>query len=374
MAQIISRGNNKWLVRVFLKRTAEGKRKLHNKVVHGKKKDAQKYARDAETRRDLGTLNNPPTEDPTFDTFLDGWLSDFKKYTVRERTLVGYKYILDRYVRPHLGKHKLSELTVRTIQCLYEHLSDSGYSPRTVAFAHTLIQDALNQAVVDHVLNSTRRPPPKKKLIDAFTQEEAERFMKAAKSDRLGVIFWFALATGGRPEEYLALQWPDLNLDRGEVIINKSIWWPKGGGWKIEEVKTQSSLRTINFDSALARAVGDHKRRQLERRLQFGKKYENHNLVFASKNGTPLDFRNLTLRHLQPIMKKARIKGSVNLYRLRHSFVTLSLLSGADVKTVSRAAGHSSVAFTMDTYQHVLPAMRKDAAEKYASFLFGSTV
>ena len=71
-------------------------------------------------------------------------------------------------------------------------------------------------------------------------------------------------------------------------------------------------------------------------------------------------------------MTKAKIQGPVNLYRLRHSFVTLSILSGADVKSVSRAAGHSSVAFTQDTYQHVLPAMRKDAAEKIGALLFGA--
>lgn len=68
-------------------------------------------------------------------------------------------------------------------------------------------------------------------------------------------------------------------------------------------------------------------------------------------------------------MTKAKIGGPVNLYRLRHSFVTLSLLAGADVKSVSRAAGHSSVWFTHDTYQHVLPAMRQDAAEKIGKLL-----
>jgi len=71
-------------------------------------------------------------------------------------------------------------------------------------------------------------------------------------------------------------------------------------------------------------------------------------------------------------MKKTKIDGPINLYRLRHSFVTLALLSGADAKSVSRAAGHASVAFTLDTYQHVLPAMRKDVADRIGCLLFGS--
>lgn len=375
MAEIIRRGAKKFLVRVFVCRKA-GKTIYHNKVVHGTKKDAQKYARDSETRRDLGTLDKPEADDPTLNTFLDQWLIEFKKGSVKERTYVNYEYILDRYVRPYIGKDRLSELTARRIQGLYNELSEV-FSPRTVAFAHSLLRDSLNHAVVDDLIPanptfSTRRPPRRKKLIDVFTPEEAERFIKTAKSDSQGITFWFALALGPRPEEYCALQWPDVDLNKCEATFHQSIWWPKGGGWKIEEVKTQSSLRTVNFSPKLAEALQRHKRNQNAQRLRLGKKYQNNNLVFASTIGTPLNFRHLTLRHLQPIMAKAKIGGAVNLYRLRHSFVTLSILSGADTKSVSRAAGHSSVAFTQDTYQHVLPAMRKDAAEKIGALLFGA--
>ena len=226
MAEIISRGDNKWLVRVFVRRTPDGKTKYHNKVVHGIKKDAQKYAREAETKRDLGILDKPTNEDPTLDQFLDRWLIEFKKGSVKERTFASYEYILNQYVRPYIGKDRLSELTARRIQNVYNELSEAGYSPRTVAFAHSLIRDALNHAVVDDLLDSnsalsTRRPPRKKKAIDVFTPEDAERFIKAAKSDRLGIVFSFALAVGARPEEYLGLQWPDLDLNKCEVEFTK---------------------------------------------------------------------------------------------------------------------------------------------------------
>jgi len=163
-------------------------------------------------------------------------------------------------------------------------------------------------------------------------------------------------------------------VTEGGVYANFRLWWPKARGWKIEEVKTQSSLRTIDFNTTVARALVAHKRPQAARRRRLGKKYENNNFVFTTKIGTPLGFRDLASRHLEPIMERAEIEGPINLYRLRHSFVTLSILSGADLKSVSRAAGHSSVAFTMDTYQHVLPSMRKDAAEKIGALLFGKTV
>jgi site-specific recombinase XerD len=85
-----------------------------------------------------------------------------------------------------------------------------------------------------------------------------------------------------------------------------------------------------------------------------------------------MTLKNFARRHLALIMAKAKIGGPANLYRLRHSFVTFSLLAGADVKSVSRAAGHSSVWFTQNTYQYVLPAMRQDAADRIGKLLFGS--
>jgi integrase len=156
------------------------------------------------------------------------------------------------------------------------------------------------------------------------------------------------------------------------VTVRQTIYFKKGGGWQFEDVKTESGLRTVRFDKRLAQALVAHKRNQAQRRFRLGKKYQNNNLVFAAPKGTPLQMRNLTLRHLVPILERAKIDGPMNLYRLRHSFVTLSLMLGIDAKQVSRAAGHASVAFTLDNYQHALPSVEKDAAERIGKLLFGS--
>jgi integrase len=82
------------------------------------------------------------------------------------------------------------------------------------------------------------------------------------------------------------LQWADLDLQKCEAFFHRILWWPAGGGWKIDEVKTQSALRTVNFSKVLAQALTDHKRKQNARRLRLGEKYHNHGLVFASRIGT----------------------------------------------------------------------------------------
>lgn len=101
--------------------------------------------------------------------------------------------------------------------------------------------------------------------------------------------------------------------------------------------------------------------------------YENNGLVFTTPVGSPVDIANLGTRRFKPIIKRAELQENLTLYSLRHSFVTLSLLTGVEPKTISEEAGHSSVSFTLDVYAHVLPSMKKSAAEKFEKLLFANT-
>lgn len=63
----------------------------------------------------------------------------------------------------------------------------------------------------------------------------------------------------------------------------------------------------------------------------------------------------------------------IRLHDLRHTWATLALVAGVDVKIVSERLGHSSPLVTGQTYQHVIKGMQTDAAEKVAALIFGST-
>ncbi len=132
-------------------------------------------------------------------------------------------------------------------------------------------------------------------------------FLKAARSDRYYVLFWFALATGLRPEEYFGLTWSNLNPEKCEARVTQTLFRKRGGGWKFDEVKTEASLRTVRFNSALSKALARHKRQQIEQRLKLGQEYQNNELVFSTSHGMPLQIRNLTLRHFRPILERAKL-------------------------------------------------------------------
>lgn len=383
MAGFIRRGENRWLVRVFMGRSAEGKTIYHSRTVTGNKKAARAYAREVETERDNGTWI-PPTR-MTLGEYLDKWLAEGARGTVQPRTFDDYKEKLDRYVRPLLGRRRLSSVTPLDVQELYNTLRDRGLSGRTVQYAHAVLSHALNQAVGWRLLPFnpaayTKRPERAKKEIKFLLPEEAEAFVAEARKDPQAAALVFALATGMRPEEYLALAWEHLDLDAGTASVRRVLVWrtAKQGGWYFGPPKTAGSRRTVRLAPSLVADLREHRRRQLEERLKAGPRYQPHDLVFAvpfspyhpDAAGGPLAPRNLHRRHMRPALERAELDTSLHLYCLRHSYATIALAAGIDPKAVSESMGHSSVAFTQDTYQHTIPAMREAASATLDALLF----
>ena len=311
----------------------------------------------------------------TLNSYLDHWLETAARPGVRQRTYDGYEGLLERHVRPPLGDRRLHQLTPIEIQALYSDLLTRGLSSRTVRYVHAVLSSSLKQAVKWRMLSQNPAsfvdlPRIEKKEMRAFSAEQATTFLKAAKDDRFGTLFAFALATGMRPGEYLALRWSDIDLRVGTATVVRSLVRCKDGSWEFEEPKTKNSRRTIPLPASLVTAVAAHKREQAEERLAKGPSYENETLVFASSTGHPLDQINLVRRHFKPTLKSAGLPNEFRLYDLRHSCATLLLLAGENPKVVSERLGHASVTLTLDTYSHVLPSMQQRAAEKLEAILF----
>jgi integrase len=173
-----------------------------------------------------------------------------------------------------------------------------------------------------------------------------------------------------RPEEYLALKWSDIDFEKHTATVQRVLIWRKGGGWYFSEPKTAKSRRTLPLPESLFIKLKAHKRQQSEAILKLGQSYERNNFVFATDEGNPIRYGNLTKRHFHKILEKADLKG-FRLYDLRHSTATLLLSEGINPKIVSERLGHASIVLTLDTYSHVLPDMQKEASSKLGQMLFG---
>ncbi|HEY0459261.1 MAG TPA: tyrosine-type recombinase/integrase [Pyrinomonadaceae bacterium] len=371
--QLIKRGET-WLIRIYLGRDSKGKKKFFNKTVRGSKKDAQKFLTAKLREKDLGIFVEPASMG--LNDYLDQWLEETAIYKLRARTLENYKSLLNRHIRPKLGLKRLCDLQAYEIQKLYNEMKKADYSPKTIRHAHNVLSTALNQAVRLKMLSYNpcdvcELPRQEKPEMKYFSPEETAEFLRFAKNDKYYAVFLIAIETGMRPEEYLGLQWKDVDFNYNKVSVRRAVVVRKGGGFDFTEPKTKKSRRSIPISKSVIDALKKHRKNQLEERIKNAKRYQNFDLVFASEIGTPLLHQNLTRRHFKPIRDAAGLP-KIRLYDLRHTTATLLLSAGENPKVVSERLGHASIVLTLDTYSHVLPTMQETATNKIEKLMLGN--
>jgi len=294
---------------------------------------------------------------------------------VTAQTLRSYRYLASNHIRPVIGNRKMSSIHAWDIQQVYAEVEKKGRSACTVRHVYNVLTGAFSQAVKWRMLKSNpvklaELPKETRKEMRPLWPDEAAQFLKAAEANGFYAIFALALTSGMRPSEYLGLKWEDVDIKRGVVTVKRTMQSKVGGGWEFGDTKTPKSKRSIPLPQSTIKALGDHRRKQLEDRMRRGRLYRNHDLVFANGDGDPVTLDRLR-RQFQAVLKAADLPESIRVYDLRHTCATLLLVAGENPKVVSERLGHSSVKITLDTYSHVLPTMQQGAAEKLEKACFG---
>lgn len=369
--QVIKKGDRKWLVRVPVSPGPDGKRRVQSKIVEGAKRDAEKYLREKLHSRDRGV----EATSLTLARYLERWLETIKS-TVSPRTLQDYKRFLGNYALPELGTRRVDSLKPLDFQALYDGIAErvsAHAARRTHQCLHAAMEQAIKWRLLDvNPIRGVKVPREPKRESFALSMEEASRFQEAASHDARGLVFIFSLASGMRPGEVLGLQWQDIGFEAHTVTVRRNlVILENGKRWQFGEPKTQQSRRTIKLPATLIRKLASHKAGQAEEKLKLFGAYEDLDLVFAGPLGLPLDRQNLINRSLRSIVAEARLPKSFRWYDLRHSCATLLLAAKENPKVVSERLGHSTVAFTLDRYAHVLPGMQESASAKLGEILFG---
>lgn len=384
--EIMRRGDRKWLVRLYVGFDQHtGKRIRHAETIHGTKRIAEARLRDLLAKRDLGQLFEP--SQISLGAYLDRWIEQSVEPNTRPRTAQDYARYLDRYVRPALETRTLSKLSPVEIQQLLKAIADET-SPHAARRTHAVLRAALKQAVRWRYvplspMEGVQAPREQRNETVALSAAQARAFREAAASLDRGFIFSFSMATGMRPGEIQALRWADVDLAAGVVRVEKALVWvdgppdPKTGKrrkiWQFGEPKTRLSRRSIPLPDAITADLRAHRRRQSEWRLRLGDAYVDHDLVFAGDLGQPILNTNLSRRVLKPILKAAGLSEDIQQrfrwYDCRHTCACLLLEAGVNPRVVSERLGHSTVAFTLDRYAHVLPG-QQEAASAHLDAIF----
>jgi integrase len=349
------KGKNTWQIQIYL---SGGKR--YYETVHGRKSDAQRRLRELLSSLDKGV--SVPVGRLTLSTHLHNWLEGYVATNCSPRTYDGYSSIIERHLIPALGHIQLKQLHAQQIQSYYSKAVEK-LSARTVHHQHRVLSQSLKYAVRQGYLGRnpcelTDPPSPKKKTMRTLKPSEVEVLLDAARDNDYYPVFYTALSTGLRQAELLGLRWRDIDLNRCSISVSQ-VLYKRGGVCTFKEPKTAHSRRSVAMTPKLALYLREYWTereafyRQLKRELTFD------DLVFTSVKFTPIDPGVLS----HSFTRTARKAGlaDVHFHTLRHSFASLMLSRGAKLKVISEALGHSSVAFTMDTYAHIIEGMQSDA-------------
>ena len=343
---------------VLGKTQAEAKAKLKQAIEEAKGLDASKAGR------------------YTVGEWMEVWFEHYAKVKVRPSSHQTYRGYIDNHIKPNIGKIQLEKLTSLELQKFYKRLLEKGrvnriesrkqskgLSAKTVRNIHQIISSAMQLAreqnlIIGNPAEGCALPRLEHREMKTLPVEQLQSFLREAKDSGVFELYYLELATGLRRGELLGLKWEDIDLERGDLRVKRQI--ARINGEVVEApLKTKNAYRTLPLAADTIDVLEAQR-----------KKAGDSPWVFPGPTGGPIS-PDSVLHMLHRVLKRAGLP-RVRFHDLRHTFATLALQNGVDVKTVSGMLGHFSAWFTLDTYAHVTTASQRQAAKTMGGILSAS--
>ena len=322
----------------------------------------------------------------TLAEWLDNWLEVYMRPVLKQSTYMSYETYARVHFKPALGQVRLQDITSRMLQEFYNYkLMHEQLSPKSIINMNLYLHKALSQAMAEGLIlsnpaSSLNLPRGTKPQIQVLTRDQQARLISASYQHRYGVFIRLVLATGLRVGELLGLRWQDIDTAAHMLYVRQTLGRYKRYDCEedddihteivIQTPKSQNSIRSIPILPQLFQELMLWKQVQAQDQMNAGSRYVFSGMVVTNEIGGYIEPRTFR-EYYHQILELAGLP-HFTFHALRHTFATRAMEQGMDPKTLSILLGHYSVAFTLDTYAHVLDSQKWEAMKTMEALYMGA--
>lgn len=393
MANIISRSNGTYLIRVSCGLDSNGKQISRSKTFKPSKPNLPytKLNRELEAFvaafeqevAEEGPMRNVRPDKITFADFCTQYL-EIKKNSLSPQTYNFYSKVIEEELMPMFARLKMKDLRTYHIQQFIQYLAndkkrldgqDGKIAASTVKRYATVLRSIVGMAYkleyIEEDIGRSRRiefPKEETKEVEVFTLEEVENILRALECEpwHIRAVIEVALFTGCRRGEIVGLKWADIDFENQRISVKRSIYKLSDGKAREKEPKSKTGIRTISIPERLCKTLTEYRLQQNRHIAYLGDGWKNLDYVFTEENGYVMNPQTPT-KQFNHFLKRHGIR-HLKFHGLRHTSATMLLANGCDIKTVSARLGHADIT-TTNIYVHALESTDRMAAQTFDNFL-----
>ena len=393
MANIISRSNGTYLIRVSCGLDSSGKQISRSKTFKPSKPNLPytKLNRELEAFvaafeqevAEEGPMRNVRPDKITFGDFCTQYL-EIKKNSLSPQTYNFYSKVIEEELMPMFARLKMKDLRTYHIQQFIQYLAndkkrldgqDGKIAASTVKRYATVLRSIVGMAYkleyIEEDIGRSRRlefPKEETKEVEVFTLEEVENILRALEGEpwHIRAVIEVALFTGCRRGEIVGLKWADIDFENQRISVKRSIYKLSDGKAREKEPKSKTSIRTISIPERLCKTLTEYRLQQNRHIAYLGDEWKNLDYVFTEEDGYVMNPQTPT-KQFDHFLKRHGIR-HLKFHGLRHTSATMLLANGCDIKTVSARLGHADIT-TTNIYVHALESTDRMAAQTFDNFL-----
>lgn len=370
-----NRGENTWRLTVSIGSDFSGKRKRFTKTVHCNEKEADKQLALFYADCERGLVNKSDLTSVT--GAAEAYLNNHTKRRCKQSVYQSTESAINIWIKPYLGKRKINKIKRFDIQEEVNFLDDEGKSPKTIRNYYSVLRGIFEYAIDMGIIDSSpchniRLPKKKQKEANFYTIEEVERLLRAAESTsendlRFKCAVYLGLFGGLRRAEICGLDWDDINLDTGEIHVNRNRLIGKTIGIYEDTPKTEKSNRYVTVPSFMLSDLKNLKLQQEERKRIIGDEYTDTSAVLQGERGAPI-YPQVLQRWFTVFCKRNQIP-AYGLHALRHTHASMLANLKTDKMQVSTRLGHSQLSTTLNIYTHLFEEADREVATSLNDFM-----